>query len=86
MFNADYFPTSDHIDTKTIQHVIDNVYMFQSRYDVVIGYVWTNRTSLRHEDESLFYDIYSCILGLLDIEDGSDASDTIFDEVEEVFG
>ena len=86
MFSAADFPTNYVVGQDAIQYVIDNVYMFQERYDVVMGYAYLHRTTLRHEDESLFYDIFQCLCEYFDVEEDSESGDAIFDSVEEIFG
>lgn len=86
MFEAKNFPTTKLVGKDAVQHVIDNVYMFQERYDVNLGYMYVNRTSLRYEDESLFYDIYKELCAYLGVEEDSDKGDELFDSVEEIFG
>lgn len=86
MYRVYDFPTNDIIGQKAIAYVIENVYEFQSRYDVVMGYVYLNRTTLRYEDESLFYDIFKCLCEYFGVEENSESGDAIFDSVEEIFG
>ena len=86
MFSATDFPTNDVVGQEAIQYVIDNVYMFQERYDVVMGYIWLNKTSLLHEDESLYCDIHTALCEYFHEDKDTYFADELFTYVDEIFG
>ena len=77
---------SGYITSDAIRYVVDNIDDFDVEYSSAINKAYRNRSSLRYVNSELYDKIYELALDYLDNNGVEYDSDTVFYNVEEVFG